>query len=1047
MRKLAQFLLALMLAMVPLSVRAQEFGKNQVMWEKTTWNFYQSTHFDFYVSLELDESRVQEHFANLVAHAEGSYESFRTGMNHDLKKRPIVVVSRTHSTFEALCLGGDGFMPEGVGAYAMPRGLQLTSGSDLMLVVKPDFLPVLNKTIFTHELEHIFQFDMIGWSFQRLVGADPIDQWLYEGSADYLANLYAPYSRDDIRRIQQRFAGANPKNPMFGLPTMKMLKDGEANPYSMGAMVFEYLEAVYGRQRTLDLIVCVFKTRKGKFMDLVSDLSEGKLSTPEKLDRASRDYWASRYVGDSLKRPKPYDETTSFAGRQVLAKPWMFPLTSPKVSPDGRFTAVLTYDKRYGIVLALAQALPRQDAPYVPVAKRKKTLLGAKLLYEKPELKVLTSFLPPKHYEYLIGQELNIWPFNGSDLAWWQGHQPSVVVKDDKNGDKKPKAWGNIAFFARKNRDHALFIMDATTGKFLREIELPLDQAVSPAFSPDGGIVYFSAAHNIDRDIYALNLKTGALKNITGGGVFNTAPAVSPDGTKLAFVAFVGDFQKLFLLDLTTGAKQQLTYGRWNDNSPSWSSDGTLLAYTSDEKDGIWNLYSLDITTQTTKQWTEFFGGVFVPSFMPGENDRIVYSAYLEDDQFLNYIYPNYELFDARLKEPLRTEAVTDSGQDMRLAFRSTDVVREQLDMRQLENPPKPPARWRLDGGDVYLGANTYWGMFGSTNITVQDILANRTHSLLLTKNGDASYYDYTYTDRSRRWGFTLGATHLQFPMYYFLYSIDGQQPRYPSPDGKNNQYTLNSTWIQESSLTAYAQYPFSKWSRIELGIRPRRRTYQLSYQLTPDTPTDTIPTSDLQYYDFFQHSSGQTNLGLTAAFVHDTVLYSNRTFGPLHGNALYAHVEYGPPLDTKSSSYLSAQLDARKYISITGSSLLAVRVAGLASSRPNGDFMLLGGSDSLRNYPYFSVAGNQVGYGSAELRLPVAAVMLFGSMPLHVRAVAFGDYAVVHFSDDRFPAHREWSYGFGLQTNFLLPLNFEWARTKFNPEQWTFNFRIGFNF
>ena len=69
-----------------------------------------------------------------------------------------------------------------------------------------------------------------------------------------------------------------------------------------------------------------------------------------------------------------------------------------------------------------------------------------------------------------------------------------------------------------------------------------------------------------------------------------------------------------------------------------------------------------------------------------------------------------------------------------------------------------------------------------------------------------------------------------------------------------------------------------------------------------------------------------------------------------------------------------------------------------------------------MRNYPYFSVAGNQVGYGSAELRFPVADVAILGAIPFRVRGTLFGDYAIAKFSNDLFPTRREWAYGFGLQ-------------------------------
>jgi len=1125
-RKFIAFL-ALAFSLIPSTVFAQ-FGKNQVVWEKTTWNYYQSAHFDFLVSLDIKDENLQKHFTNLVEHIEGSSEYLSVKLSHQLKKRPIVIVSRTHSQFEALHLAGGEFMPEGVGAYAFPRGSRLVPNSDMILVVKPDFLPVLNRTIYTHELVHIFQFDMIGWSFiGRAVGADPVEQWLFEATADYLANKYAPYSRDDIRKMEQRMAAANVKNPQMGLPTLEMLSQGQANPYSLGAMPFMFFEAKYGEQAVTNLIISIFKKRGQKFTELLMDISQGEFYNAEAFDRAHRDYWSSKYAKDSLERPKPHQETSSIKSRQVIKQPYPYPLTSPEVSPDGNFVAFFTFNPKNGIVLAVANMLLRDDPVYVPQAKRKRFwMFGDKVTNQVKPLRILTTFMPPKHYEYIIAQELNVWPFNGSDLDWWQEanwahdfkealsnveknkkdiqelqndirtlnleinktkekdikikmidqlrmNNEKILALEAKNvllGNrlaevKKVSNVNKIAFFARKNRDHAMFVLDANTGKFIQELELSTDQAFSPNFSVDGKVVYFSAAKNIQRDVYSINLETHELNNLTNlDGVFNSAPRVSPDGTKLVYVAFDGGFQKLFLLDLIKRTKEQLTYGRWNDNSPSWSSDGSVLVYTSDEKDRIWNLYTLDLITRTNKQWTEYFGGVFTPKFVPNENDRVVFSAYLEDDQFMSYVYQNFELFDSRLKEPLRMVVIENKNENenMELVFRSQEVVSEQLDHHQLENPQKPPARWKLYGSNVNIGSNSYWGIFASSQFVVQDILANRTHAGLYAQQGGFKYVDYTYLDQSRRWGLAANVNHSQYPLYYFLYDFKGQYPRYPYPDGDFNQFTINNTWVKETSAIFYTEYPFNKWDRIEFGIRPRKRTYFL-----PLTDADidffgtNIPEIDRQFYEFFKDSNDQANVGFTATFVHDTVFYSNNTLGPLHGDAMRIQVEYGQGLNKNSFEYLTAQVDARKYVRLSGGSLLAVRFNGLTSTRPNGDFMLLGGNDTLRNYPYFSVAGNQIAYGSTELRFPVADIVLFSAIPFQIRGELFADYAITKFSNPRvqraeqsshddndlFPTRNEWAYGFGLQAYMFMPMNFEWAKTKFSPDKWTFNFRIGFNF
>ncbi len=1098
MRKILAGLVFFGLFMVA-PVQAQ-FGKNQVMWEKTSWKFYQSEHFDYYLSLDVDAPEVQVHMQDLVAHLEGSYAFLSTSFNFDLTKRAIVLVSRTHSQFEALRISGDSFMPEGVGAYAFPREGQLLPTSDLVLVVKPDFLPVLNRTIYTHELTHIFQFNMLSRNIlQRAVGSNPVDGWVYEATADYMANLYAPYSRDDIRKMTQRIAAANTKNTETGLPTLQMLEAGYADPYSLGAMVFQFLEARYGQAKVKDLIADTFKNHKYSFIKTLENLSNGEFRTREIFDRKHREFWAGQYAKSSLESAQPYSDTPNAKGRQINQWPHPYPMLSPVVMPDGSRIAFLTYSRKNGEVLALLPALPREDPPYVPLEQRKQLyLFGQKIdvIDQQQLVRVLTNQMPPKPYENITAQLLNTWPFNGKDVGVYQDAVWAASVKEaqatltslatevkalqasfreikesakktsvaeavnrknqeikqaEKNLQKlrQVRKVSLVAFFARKNRDHALFIWDANTGKKIKDIEIPapLDQAFSPAFSSDGKTIYFSAAKNINRDIYSLNLETRAIKNLTNGGVFNSAPAVSPDGTKLAYVAFIGDFQKLFLLDLATGAKQQLTYGRFNDNSPSWSSDGLQLVYTSDEKNSVWNLYTLNLSDMTSRQWTNVFGGVFTPSFMPGENDRVVYTGFFEEDQYQSFIYPNFKMFDARLKEPIRTVQVQPSDQNMQLAVRVEQAVGHGLDKRQLEHKQNPPERWRLSGRNVYFSTSSYYGASIFTAMKLRNLLGTKDYDAFYAKNGDLNLYEFSYVNQSHRLIWAADISHSQYPLYFNLYDYEGHLPRYVYPNGNLNQLALTNVWATETSGTFYAAYPFSKWDRVELGVRPRKRNFLLPFDVPPDQRDNFVAYNapqDVQTYDFFKAATGQTTLGLSSAFVHDTVLYSGATMGPLHGSAIRLQGEYGFALNAKSGKYATGLVDARKYFRLTDSIVFATRVAGMTSTRPTGDFMLLGGSDTLRSYPYASVAGNQVAYGSAELRFPLPGVYVLG---VPVRGVLFGDYATARFSNDLFPTRKEWSYGFGFRTWVLFPMNFNFARTGFDKKKFRFDFTIGLPF
>ena len=1083
-------LLVLAFLLMPLMAYAQ-FGKNQVIWEKTTWNFYQSAHFDYYFSVDMTNEEVVKYFTLLNEHMERSYEFLSVSLKHDLQLKSIVVVTRTHSQFQALRIHGDPFFPEGINAFAYPREGKIVSGSELVLVVKADADMRENFRTYTHELVHHFEFDMLSRNFfQKTMGMDPVPHWLMEGIAEYLADMFMPSPGGlDLRTMLKRLAAMNVRNPQFGgLPTLYQLRQSSVDVYAFGPMVLKFLEVRYGRDAVLTLLSSLLNEHKQGFEELVASLSNGELATPEDFDREHRKYWETQFDQNMLKYSQAYDKTENFDGRQIIKQPYPFPRLHPVPSPDERSIAFFQVDQKYlGVVLAVDRALPREDPPYIPIENRKKTrLLGGRNEKQVPELEVLTKFLPFESYEYLV---VNFEP--GFD--WWQDPEWITKVKDansnlkdrnqelaklkltpanDRTGDyaklvrelegeiksleknsevlRHTPNVSMIVFFAHKNRDHAMFILDVNKRDIIRnfEIPLPFDQAFSPVFSPDGKQVYFSAANNIIRHIHAVDLRNETFRQVTGSeNVYAQSPAISPDGTKLIYSAFVRDFKKLFMLDLETGTQKQLTFGRYNDEAPSWSSDGTKVAYVSDEIESTKNLYTLDMASGMASQWTEFPGGVFAPRFMPGENDRIVYTAF-EENQFLSYLFREFKLFDARLKKPLRTFDQKENGETMELAFRSQEVVSEQLDLHQLENPLKPPARWKLYGTDVNIGSSTYWGIFASSQFVVQDILANRTHSGIYAQQGDFNYIDYTYLDRSRRWWLVANTNRARYPLYFILRNLKGQNPRYPHPNGDQNQFTLNNTWVKELSTMLHTEYPFNKWSRVEFGVRSRNRTYSLPFSDADIVNLgDQIPEIDRRFYEFFKDSNGQTNVGFTTAFVHDTVFYSNNTLGPLHGDALRAQVEYGLGLNKNSAKYLTMQVDARRYIRLFGSSLFAVHTVGLNSTRPNGDVMLMGGSDMLRNYPYFSVVGNQVGYASAELRFPVADVVMFNAIPFQLRGNFFGDYALAKFSNDLFQAHREWAYGLGLQAYVFLPMNFEWAKTKFSPNKWTFNFRVGFNF
>ena len=100
-----------------------------------------------------------------------------------------------------------------------------------------------------------------------------------------------------------------------------------------------------------------------------------------------------------------------------------------------------------------------------------------------------------------------------------------------------------------------------------------------PSLTPDGREVLFAGGSDADQHVYALDLGTGAQRQITHGAGLQYAPSVSPDGRSVAFVRRRGEAYSAALLPLATsegapGMEREIAPGRVR---PRWSPDGRAV--------------------------------------------------------------------------------------------------------------------------------------------------------------------------------------------------------------------------------------------------------------------------------------------------------------------------------------------------------------------------------------------------------------------------------------------------------------------------------------
>ena len=112
----------------------------------------------------------------------------------------------------------------------------------------------------------------------------------------------------------------------------------------------------------------------------------------------------------------------------------------------------------------------------------------------------------------------------------------------------------------------------------------------------------------------------------------------------------------------------------------------------------------------------------------------------------------------------------------------------------------------------------------------------------------------------------------------------------------------------------------------------------------------------------------------LGAAFIRETTVF--REFGPLAGSTMRIAYDYAP----KFGGLLSRQTidaDARYYLRIGSTGLLATRIRGFKSTGDFPAFQYFGGNGDLRGYDYLQFVGSNMLQANAELRFPIIEAAL----------------------------------------------------------------------
>jgi hypothetical protein len=738
--------------------------------------------------------------------------------------------------------------------------------------------------------------------------------WVNEGLSDYMTGYWRPI---DLMTVRDAAVADI-------VPKMTELEGygSSGNPrliYNLGHAVFEFMEARWGKEGIRQFLFSLRKSVIGGGDDAYEEALRLK---PEEFDQQFEKYLKDRF------KPFRDKERPADYGRNLAPNPEKTRYAnvySAEPSPSGDLIAAFTGNRR------------DQELDIV--------LLSAK---DGSVIRNLTSgFDQDKGFEY-IAVPGSRWVSVG-----WMSWSP---ISD------------RIAYFARTETRKSLIIQNVVNRKVEQRITMDVDEPESPAFHPNGKLVAFSALRGAVGDIYMVDLTTLQITNLTNDNFADYAPVFSPDGKSVVYLSRISGNEKLFRLDLDTKKKTQLTFGTHDDGAARFLDADTLVfsstATSPTEpvdpevaKNGnIFNIWTMNLKSGELREYTDAVGGNFSPAVLPGDKaPRIAFVSYYKGEYALNTL---------ERKEPILTAQASDYGApaaaiaDFQAPLTHTIVAENKRKKGTFEKmflEGRPP---------VNVGVTSGGDIFGGTQVTFTDVLGDKQFNLFAASISQYRTIAGSYVNLSRRFNYAVQG----FSQTQFFYGQLGGVFYDPilSPIISRDQAIATRT-VQGGNI--YGIYPFNRYRRMELGAG------FVNYNEEFDDPALEEYSKQYQQENFGTVLFNNGNMmPLSAAFVQETTVF--REFGPLKGSTMRLAYEVAPKIgNTLSRQTLDG--DARYYLRLGGSGLLALRARGFKSFGDSPDYIFFGGNSEMHGYDYLQFVGQNAFFGNAELRFPLIEAML----------------------------------------------------------------------
>jgi hypothetical protein len=592
---------------------------------------------------------------------------------------------------------------------------------------------------------------------------------------------------------------------------------------------------------------------------------------------------------------------------------------------------------------------------------------------------------------------------------------------------------GTVAIVSRFLERDALLLWSVPDGRLIGRYQWDdLVGLKSPSWDPTGTRIVFEGLSTAGfSDLYVIDFANQQRRALTTDHYRDSDPDWSPDGRAIVFASdrtasgAQGD-ANLVLIDVTMGTMRFLTWGEWIDRSPRWSPDGRRIVFTSD-RSGFFDLYEID-ATGAGRQLTRLTGGAFDADWLT-DGSGVVFSGF-QNGSFAIFHVP-----------------VPRTGVGERIALGNAPTPPVNGNGTHADGPSTGGWQWASPANAMAAEAAAAVARpYASWDEFTLDFAA--ADALVAPGLGATQGAQFLLTDMLGDHVLFGGFSAAQFGGFSnlvdsfsgnLLYLNQKNRLNYGAGVFRFKGRFRDVAWdlYDEETYGAYvvASYPFSRYHRVELQLgfeHSDRDDLEDAFEggifgsTTREDPRDLTRTGFLtsNYVSYVKDNTLWVPTGPIDGERYNLTIGLSSCF-----SCTTPSIVTGQPIKRSAvGEALILSADYRRYFRTSLHTAYAIRAFGFYSGGAIPGRWVLGGTNMLRGYPRFSLAGSRVWLLNQEWRFPLlnglSLAFPFGTMRLPgVQGALFADLGS-SWLETQGGAGGSWgSYGIGFRSSLGPPL------------------------